>query len=232
MLSPICSSIPSIVSFSFIHNNHCRFFISKFYTYILAKDSVCIRVSSSFLILAKCFVNQIHIKLVYFFFANYLSFFAFTKDAIHRYYRIINCCEVNDSPWKISLCMLCPVGWGCRINRLLLCRGVRPPPLHTPPTSAWSNISTVCSTFQFLIILLYMYSRLFVPLVPLRILGYEFTVFKRVIIIMIIIIIIIIVIIIILLLWEFFTADAFLLQLEWQQVSSSLQDFSQFSGRS
>ena len=25
----------------------------------------------------------------------------------------------------------CPVGWGCRIHRLLLCRGVRPP----PPTS-------------------------------------------------------------------------------------------------
>ena len=23
---------------------------------------------------------------------------------------------------------LCPVGWGCRIHRLLLCRGVRPPP--------------------------------------------------------------------------------------------------------
>ena len=22
---------------------------------------------------------------------------------------------------------LCPVGWGCRIHRLLLCRGVRPP---------------------------------------------------------------------------------------------------------
>ena len=22
----------------------------------------------------------------------------------------------------------CPVGWGCRIHRLLLCRGVRPPP--------------------------------------------------------------------------------------------------------
>ena len=24
--------------------------------------------------------------------------------------------------------MLCPVGWGCRIHRLYLCRGVRPPP--------------------------------------------------------------------------------------------------------
>ena len=23
----------------------------------------------------------------------------------------------------------CPVGWGCRIHRLLLCRGVRPPPM-------------------------------------------------------------------------------------------------------
>ena len=26
----------------------------------------------------------------------------------------------------------CPVGWGCKIHRLLRCRGVRPP---TPPTS-------------------------------------------------------------------------------------------------
>ena len=24
--------------------------------------------------------------------------------------------------------VVCPVGWGCRIHRLLLCRGVRPPP--------------------------------------------------------------------------------------------------------
>ena len=26
----------------------------------------------------------------------------------------------------------CPVGWGCRIHRLLLCRGVRPPPNECP----------------------------------------------------------------------------------------------------
>ena len=26
----------------------------------------------------------------------------------------------------------CPVGWGCRIHRLLLCRGVRPPPNWCP----------------------------------------------------------------------------------------------------
>ena len=26
----------------------------------------------------------------------------------------------------------CPVGWGCRIHRLLLCRGVRPPPNEFP----------------------------------------------------------------------------------------------------
>ena len=25
-----------------------------------------------------------------------------------------------------------PVGWGCRIHRLLLCRGVRPPPNECP----------------------------------------------------------------------------------------------------
>ena len=49
------------------------------------------------------------------------------------------------------------------------------------------------------------------------------------------IIIIIIIIIIILLLWEFFTptlTDCFSLESEWQQVSSSLQDSSQYSGRS
>ena len=27
---------------------------------------------------------------------------------------------------------ICPVGWGCRIYRLLLCRGVRPPPNECP----------------------------------------------------------------------------------------------------
>ena len=27
----------------------------------------------------------------------------------------------------------CPVGWGCRIHRLLLCRGVRPPPTNGCP---------------------------------------------------------------------------------------------------
>ena len=27
---------------------------------------------------------------------------------------------------------ICPVGWGCRIHRLLLCRGVRPPPNECP----------------------------------------------------------------------------------------------------
>ena len=48
-------------------------------------------------------------------------------------------------------------------------------------------------------------------------------------------IIIIIIIIIILLIWEFFIpalADDFTLESEWQQVSSSLQDSSQYSGRS
>ena len=28
----------------------------------------------------------------------------------------------------IYICIYCPVGWGCRIHRLLLCRGVRHPP--------------------------------------------------------------------------------------------------------
>ena len=47
--------------------------------------------------------------------------------------------------------------------------------------------------------------------------------------------IIIIIIIIILIFWEFFTtelADDFSLEFEWQQVSSSLQDSSQYSGLS
>ena len=51
----------------------------------------------------------------------------------------------------------------------------------------------------------------------------------------IIVIIIIVVIIIILHFREFFTlmlADSFSLESEWQQVSSSLQDFSQYSSRS
>ena len=44
-----------------------------------------------------------------------------------------------------------------------------------------------------------------------------------------------IIIIIILFRWKFFTpalADEFSLEFEWQQVSSSLQDSSQYSGRS
>ena len=50
-----------------------------------------------------------------------------------------------------------------------------------------------------------------------------------------IVIIIIIIIIIIYFLWEFFTptlADGFSLEFEWKRVSSGLQDFSQYSGRS
>ena len=53
--------------------------------------------------------------------------------------------------------------------------------------------------------------------------------------IIIIVIIIIIIIIILLLFWEFFPsalADGFSLEYEWQQVSSSLQDSSQYFGRS
>ena len=30
-------------------------------------------------------------------------------------------------------CFRCPVGWGCRIHRLLLCRGVRLPPAKKCP---------------------------------------------------------------------------------------------------
>ena len=30
------------------------------------------------------------------------------------------------------LIQLCPVGWSCRIHRLLLCRGVRSPPNECP----------------------------------------------------------------------------------------------------
>ena len=44
-----------------------------------------------------------------------------------------------------------------------------------------------------------------------------------------------IIIIIMLLLWKFFTSSlayGFPLEFEWQQVSSSLKDFSQYSGRS
>ena len=56
-----------------------------------------------------------------------------------------------------------------------------------------------------------------------------------VVVLVIVIIIIIIIIIIILLLCDFFSpaiVGGFLLEIEWQQVSSSLQDSSQYSGRS
>ena len=32
---------------------------------------------------------------------------------------------------RVFLCHICPVGWGCRIHRLHLCRGLRP--LHESP---------------------------------------------------------------------------------------------------
>ena len=50
-------------------------------------------------------------------------------------------------------------------------------------------------------------------------------------IVVVVIIIIIIIIIIILLFWEFFLADGFSLEFEWQQITSSLQDSFQYSGR-
>ena len=37
----------------------------------------------------------------------------------------------GESPDRV-LSMGCPVGWGCRIHRLLLCRGVRPPANECP----------------------------------------------------------------------------------------------------
>ena len=38
--------------------------------------------------------------------------------------------EIMDSflNWLQPVFLFCPVGWGCRIHRLLLCRGVRSPP--------------------------------------------------------------------------------------------------------
>ena len=46
--------------------------------------------------------------------------------------------EYNVFIWAFWVCFVisqvvdCPVGWGCRIHRLLLCRGVRPPPNECP----------------------------------------------------------------------------------------------------
>ena len=34
----------------------------------------------------------------------------------------------------------CPVGWGCRIHRLLLCRGVRQPPHECPGYMTLNNL--------------------------------------------------------------------------------------------
>ena len=40
--------------------------------------------------------------------------------------------------WNYS--SVCPVGWGCRIHRLLLCRGVRPPPLTSVLDMTLNNL--------------------------------------------------------------------------------------------
>ena len=39
-----------------------------------------------------------------------------------------SCMEWNTAQYVRAPTPVCPVGWGCRIHRLLLCRGVRPPP--------------------------------------------------------------------------------------------------------
>ena len=44
----------------------------------------------------------------------------------------------------------CPVGWGCRIHRLQLCRGVRPPPKECPRYDAKQydgEAPVMCSAF-------------------------------------------------------------------------------------
>ena len=47
---------------------------------------------------------------------------------IHTHTHTWPCLQL-DSYLLEHLCVhICPVGWGCRIHRLLLCRGVRPPP--------------------------------------------------------------------------------------------------------
>ena len=42
----------------------------------------------------------------------------------------------------LSLSISCPVGWGCRIYRLHLCRGIRPPPHPTSVLGWWGSRDT------------------------------------------------------------------------------------------
>ena len=51
------------------------------------------------------------------------------KKKIYSYW-IEPCVKKNPLKKQLHIKWNCPVGWGCRIHRLHLCRGVRPP--HTP----------------------------------------------------------------------------------------------------
>ena len=58
-------------------------------------------------------------------------------------------CSLEDMPQVMDRlqesqgtpCYLCPVGWGCRIHQLLLCRGVRHPPTTNILDMTLSNLT-------------------------------------------------------------------------------------------
>ena len=56
----------------------------------------------------------------------------------------------------------CPVGWGCRIHRLLLCRGVRPPPNGCPGYDSKQSDGEVPAVLE----LWRMWSTPLLPLLP------------------------------------------------------------------
>ena len=59
------------------------------------------------------------------------SFVMATQVLFHEWFPTIKLLYVKGD-WMRSQINICPVGWGCKIHRLLLCRGVRPPPNECP----------------------------------------------------------------------------------------------------
>ena len=63
----------------------------------------------------------------------YKIFVFFSVQTVVYFSSIINDCKVTTSVLKcLTHYHFFPVGWDCRIHRLLLCRGVRPPPNVCP----------------------------------------------------------------------------------------------------
>ena len=93
----------------YICRNHCSFFFCYHDIFYM-----------------KIYLRNIYIPLT---FSVFVFFLGFQTNFLLLFAAVVKFCSLYLV--QVSKFCNCPVGWGCRIHRLLLCRGVRPPPNTT-----------------------------------------------------------------------------------------------------